>query len=62
MNTLTAVVPFYNEENYLGESIERLLKIKQISEILLIDDCSTDNSSFIANKIVQKNKKVKLWQ
>jgi len=60
MNTLTAVVPFYNEENYLGESIERLLKIKQISEILLIDDCSTDNSSFIANKIVQKNKNVKL--
>ena len=61
MNTLTAIVPFYNEERYLNDSVENLLKIKQIKEILLVDDCSTDNSHGIADNIVKKYNKVKLF-
>ena len=61
MNTLTAIVPFYNEERYLKESVENLLQVKEIQEIILIDDCSTDNSSDIANNLVKGNKKLKFF-
>jgi dolichol-phosphate mannosyltransferase len=61
MNTLTAIVPFFNEEKYLNDSVENLLKIDVITEIFLVDDCSTDKSNDIAKNIVKKNKKVKLF-
>lgn len=62
MNTLTAIVPFYNEERYLKKSVENLLQVKQIQEIFLIDDCSTDNSNDIANSLVKENKNVKFFK
>jgi len=55
MNSLTALVPFFNEENTLRESINRLLSVKEINSIILIDDCSTDNSQKIAKDFVNRN-------
>jgi len=55
MNSLTALVPFFNEENTLRESINRLLSVKEINSIILIDDCSTDNSQKIAKDYVNRN-------
>ena len=53
--TLTVIVPFYNEEKTLENSLNRLKKSQIADQVLLIDDCSTDNSvkiakSFTANK------------
>lgn len=53
--TLTVIVPFYNEEKTLENSLNRLKKSQIADQVLLIDDCSTDNSvkiakSFLANK------------
>ena len=47
--SLTVIVPFYNEERYLTKSLENLLKIKIIDEIILVDNGSTDTSYKIAN-------------
>ena len=58
MNNLAVIVPFYNEENYLQKSINRLTDSNIFDQIILVDDCSTDNSSSIANKNVLKNKKI----
>ena len=56
MNSLTVVVPFFNEENTIIESISKLNNFDFISQILLIDDGSTDDSyklveAFCSDKI-----------
>ena len=48
MNNLAVIVPFYNEENYLQISIKRLIDNDIFDQIILVDDCSTDNSANIA--------------
>jgi len=58
--TLGAIVPIYNEEVFLTESILRLAEIEIISEIILVDDNSTDSSFDLAVQITNKFQKIKL--
>ena len=58
--SLGVIVPFYNEEKFLNESIERLLKLDIIDQIILVDDCSTDTSYSIAAEICRNNDKVSI--
>ena len=51
MINLTAIVPFYNEENTLRQSVQRLLNEEIFSEIILSDDNSSDNSLEIAKTL-----------
>ena len=51
MKNLTAIVPFYNEENTLRQSVQRLLNEEIFSEIILSDDNSSDNSLEIAKTL-----------
>ena len=44
MINLSVIVPFFNEEDYLEKSINRLLKNNIYEEILLVDNNSTDES------------------
>ena len=45
---LSIIIPCYNEEKTLKIIIERVLKFKDLEkEIIIVDDCSTDNSKFI---------------
>lgn len=48
------IIPAYNEENSIGDTINRLLvaakKSKTKIEILVVDDCSTDKTAVIAEK------------
>jgi len=57
---LTAIVPFLNEEKYLKDSVEALINYEFISEILLVNDGSTDKSYEIACKLSNNYKKIKL--
>ena len=52
--TLGAIVPFYNEENFLEESVLRLIEVKIINQIILVDDCSNDKSFDIANDLSKR--------
>lgn len=61
-NSLTAIIPILNEEDFLAESVDRLLQVEEISEIFLVDDCSTDNSLKIMKKIELRNSKVKVFE
>ena len=60
--SLTAIVPVHNEELFLKESIDRLLKINIVDQIIVVDDCSTDNSLNILNELESQNKKLKVFQ
>ena len=58
MNNLAVIIPFYNEENYLQKSLNRLFDHDIFDQIILVDDCSTDNSAIIANENALKTDKI----
>ena len=59
MSTLAVIIPVFNEENTLQESFNRLNEIDDIlTEIIIVDDCSSDSSRKIMNEIVNQNTKV----
>jgi glycosyltransferase involved in cell wall biosynthesis len=48
--SLTAIVPFYNEEAYIEESLSSLISTGLFSEIILVNNNSSDNSVKIVSK------------
>jgi dolichol-phosphate mannosyltransferase len=62
MNNLAVIIPFFNEENYLKASIERVLKLNIFHQILIVDDCSTDNSTKIALDLSSSNEAITYLQ
>jgi len=54
--SLSIVVPCFNAEDVIGETIETLLAsdYKGLKKIIVADDCSTDNSYKIAKKYEKK--------
>ena len=48
MVKVSVIIPVYNVAPYLGECLDSVLQqtLKDI-EIVCVDDCSTDNSSFL---------------
>ena len=60
---LSIVIPFYNEEKTLRASVESVLGIKSDRvdlEVVMVDDCSSDNSRNVAEEIVASHTDVKL--
>ena len=51
VNNLTVVIPFYNEERFIEQSLNRVLKSNIADEIILIDDGSTDRSFKLVSEI-----------
>ena len=54
MKLLTIAIPSYNSENYLGKCIESLLPCVADVEILVVNDCSKDNTSAIGHEYEAK--------
>ena len=57
--TLSIIIPVYNEENTILSILEALEKVTLIGgyekEIIMVDDCSTDNSKPIIKKYISDN-------
>lgn len=49
---ISVIIPVYNEEKTLISIIDRVKSVKINKEIILIDDCSKDNSKLIMNSLV----------
>ena len=61
MNTLSIIIPCFNEESTLQRCVERVLEIqddKLTLEIIIVDDASNDNSADIAEKLAETRSEV----
>lgn len=61
MIKVSVIVPVYNTEKYLNRCLDSLVNqsLKEI-EILVINDCSTDNSKIILDKYEKEYKNIKV--
>ncbi|ATH06682.1 hypothetical protein BIY24_01625 [Halobacteriovorax marinus] len=61
--TLSLVVPCYNEERTLESCVSRIQNIiteKVDVEIIIVDDCSSDDSLSVANRLSEEYKNIKV--
>ncbi|WP_345203934.1 glycosyltransferase family 2 protein [Chryseobacterium ginsengisoli] len=59
---ISVIIPVYNASQFLRKSVDSVLQFDEVKEIVLIEDCSTDNSLEICKKLASENSKVKLFQ
>ena len=58
---VSIVVPVYNAEKFISETINSVLNQTYKNwELLLVNDCSKDNSEKIIKEYIQKDKRIKL--
>ncbi len=59
---VSIVLPVYNGQKYLAQSIESVLaQTYKNWELLILDDCSTDATSIIAQKYIKRDKRIKYF-
>lgn len=60
---ISIVLPIYNGEKYMRESIDSIImQSYQNWELIIVNDCSTDNTAEIANEYVKKDKRIKYYK
>lgn len=60
---VSIILPVYNGEKYLSESIESVIHQSYKNwELLIVDDCSTDNSAAIAKKYASKDDRIRYYR
>lgn len=60
MFLVSVVIPVYNSEKFLEKAVESALSLKEVGEIILVEDGSTDNSLEICKKIVFDKSNIRL--
>ena len=50
-NYLSIIIPAYNEENKIKDTLNSIKDIKEINEIIVVDDGSSDNTSKLAKEV-----------
>ncbi|PCI42339.1 MAG: glycosyl transferase [Rhodospirillaceae bacterium] len=64
MKKLSVVIPCYNEEKTLADVIKKVTAASTAGldmEIVIVDDCSSDNSLNIANKLATTNDRIQVF-
>jgi glycosyltransferase involved in cell wall biosynthesis len=57
---LSVVVPVFNEEKTLATIVEKLLTLRQLLEIVIVDDCSTDETPAILQELATKHSQIQV--
>lgn len=58
---VSVIVPVYNAENTIGTALDTILsQTYEELEVLVVDDCSTDNTVSVIEEYANKDKRVKL--
>ena len=60
---VSIITPLYNSEKYIAETIESVLAQTYSNwEMIIVDDCSKDNSTKIVEEYQKKDRRIKLYQ
>ena len=60
---VSIITPSYNSEQFIGQMIESIIaQTYQNWELLITDDCSTDNSCAIIEKYARQDNRIKLFK
>ena len=59
---LSVVIPSYNDAKNITLAIASANQIKYVNEIIIVDDCSTDNTELIIKDIEVNCKKIKYYR
>ena len=58
---ISIITPSYNSAKFISQTIDSILaQTYQNWEMLIVDDCSTDNSNDIINEYIEKDSRIKL--
>jgi glycosyltransferase involved in cell wall biosynthesis len=55
---LSVVIPAFNEEVTLAGVVQRVLAVPHLLEVVIVDDCSTDDTGAIAEDLSRQNPRV----
>jgi len=59
-NLVSIVIPVYNAERFIKDTIESVIAQTYVEwELLLVDDCSTDNSQVIIESYMKEDSRIK---
>ncbi len=60
---ISVIIPSYNNEKYLSKCLDSILNQTYSNlEIIIVDDCSTDNSFSVLEKYSKKNKQIRVYK
>jgi glycosyltransferase involved in cell wall biosynthesis len=59
---LSVVMPVYNEEATLNKVVGGVLGQPAVGELIIVDDCSTDKSHEVLQKLAASNSKIKTFR
>src|ERR1044072_3443792 len=57
---LSVVVPAYNEADTIERVVEKLLEIPELLEIIIVDDCSTDKTAEITQRLANQHPSIRI--
>ncbi len=57
---LSVVIPAYNEGRTLGAVVEKLLALPHLLEVVVVDDCSTDATPEVAQRLAGEHARVRV--
>ncbi|WP_249869266.1 glycosyltransferase family 2 protein [Oceanobacillus saliphilus] len=59
---ISVITPSYNAEKFIGYTIESVLNQTYSNwEMVIVDDCSTDNTTSIVKEYMERDKRIKLF-
>ena len=59
---ISVVIPVFNAEKYLRNAVNSALRQEEVSEVVLVEDCSPDNCLAICQELAETSPKVRLLQ
>lgn len=59
---VSVIIPVYNAEDYLRKAVLSAVHLKEVGEIILVEDASPDNALVLALELEKEFQKVKVYQ
>jgi glycosyltransferase involved in cell wall biosynthesis len=59
-NPLSVVIPAYNEETTLAAVVDRVLAIPYVGEIVIVDDCSCDQTGAVVDQLAREHAAIRV--